>query len=96
MAADKTGPAMGVLTSKKFSFAVLFVTSASAAFVSSTSIVERCTCLCTGAFVVGMYCLAQAIVEREVVESEGVIPTEEEAPTSVVVKSKGSVTTVKK
>ena len=73
------GPGMGILTSKKFAFAVLYVTSASSAFAASTSVLERCTLACTGAFVVGMYLLAQAWVEREAVEHGTSAPVEEDS-----------------
>ena len=82
MAATKSGPGAGLFTSKKFAFAVLYVTGASSAFAASTSVLERCTLACTGAFVVGMYLLAQALVEREAVEHGTPIP-KEEAPAPV-------------
>lgn len=77
MAETKAGPGMGLLTSKKFAFAVLYVTGASSAFTASTSVLERCTLACTGAFVVAAYLIAQALVESESVEHGTSIPEEE-------------------
>lgn len=84
MTDTKAGPGMGLVTSKKYAFAVLFVSAAGYAFEASTSILERCTLACTGAFVVGMYLLAQALVEREAVEHGTSAPVEEttDAPES--------------
>jgi hypothetical protein len=77
MAETKSGPGMGLVTSKKYALAILWVSAIGYAFQASTSVMERCTLACTGAFVVAAYLVAQALVEREAVEHGTSAPVEE-------------------
>jgi hypothetical protein len=80
----KTGPAGALLTSKKYAFAVLYVTAAMTAFSTSTSIVERCCLACSSAFVVAMYMISNSIVEREIVINSEATGIDEEDATIII------------
>jgi len=84
--ANKTGPAGGLITSKKYAFAVLFVTAAMTAFSTSTSVMERCFLACAAAFVVAAYMISNSIVEREIVINSNAIGVDEDEP--VIVETK--------
>jgi len=88
MAAAKSGPAMGLLTSKKYALTILFVTAASVSYQATASIAERCALAGASALVVVAYLIGQALVEREAVEHGTPIP-EEEPPASSEQKAPG-------
>jgi len=78
MAATKpAGPAMGLLTSKKYALTILFLTAASVSYQATASIAERCALAGASALVVVAYLIGQALVEREAVEHGTSTPTEE-------------------
>ena len=78
MAVTKSaGPAMGLLTSKKYALTILFVTAASVSYQATVSIAERCALAGASALVVVAYLIGQALVEREAVEHGSSVPVEE-------------------
>ena len=72
----KSGPAMGLLVSKKYALTILFVTAASVSYQATTSIAERCALAGASALVVVAYLIGQALVEREAVEHGTSVPME--------------------
>lgn len=88
MADEKqSNPGTGLVKSKKYAFAVLFVTTAIGAFLNSTNVTERCVLACAAAFVVVGYMIAQAMVEREAVEHGAQLP-DEINDSSVIINTK--------
>ena len=86
MESPRSGPAMGLLTSKKYALTILFLTAASVSYQATASIAERCALAGASALVVVAYLIGQALVEREAVEHGTSVPWEE-APDAPAKKS---------
>ena len=87
METPKSGPAMGLLTSKKYALTILFVTAASVSYQATASVAERCALAGASALVVVAYLIGQALVEREAVEHGSSVPVEE-VPEPTITKRK--------